>query len=279
MNYRCGYLVILLIFILFQDLDAQHFMNYDNTVKYAEHLYKNRNYKQAALEFERVLVIEPRDTSSILKMAACYRLSHDYQTAKSRINAAFPGLVAEYPEKFAREYFKILFEDQEYRSACAFLHENKNLGAQDRCIYELGSLIMLTDWETARHFASTNFASNTASASFILLNEAVLHGEKLRYKKPAIAAVLSSVLPGSGKIYTGYYKDAVFSFLFISTSALLTWRAFQNNGFDVKSGFYGLLTCSFYLANIYGSSLSANKYNSVQNRTITDDVQRIILEN
>jgi hypothetical protein len=51
-----------------------------------------------------------------------------------------------------------------------------------------------------------------------------------------------------------------------------------NNGLNINSAFYGLITLSFYSANIYGSYKSAEKYNQKVNQLTTNAVQSVLFD-
>jgi len=83
-----------------------------------------------------------------------------------------------------------------------------------------------------------------------------------RYKSPGLALGMSALLPGSGKVYTGEWKDGLVSLLFVTGSVIQAIRGHQLYG--ERSAFFiaytGLAT-TFYLGNLYGSFKSARKHN------------------
>ena len=83
------------------------------------------------------------------------------------------------------------------------------------------------------------------------------------YKKPSVAA-LYSLIPGGGHLYTGRPGDAIFSFLMVSTAALLSYY-YHNEDEDLK---FGICLCSamvLYASNIYAGINAARNYNYYQN--------------
>ncbi len=81
------------------------------------------------------------------------------------------------------------------------------------------------------------------------------------YKSPWTAAILSTVLPGSGKVYTGNYVDGFFSFIL---NGLFIWLAYDNfdNGRNGRGVLMSLIGGFLYAGNIYGSAASAQNYNA-----------------
>ena len=80
-------------------------------------------------------------------------------------------------------------------------------------------------------------------------------------KNPLIASVLSAIIPGAGKIYTGDIGDGIFTFL---TTGVFTFLAYDN--FKAEHNFRGWLfsglAVMFYGGNIYGSFASAQIHNA-----------------
>ncbi len=79
-------------------------------------------------------------------------------------------------------------------------------------------------------------------------------------KNPVAAGLLSSILPGSGRIYSGCIWDGIFSFLFISGSLSISYL-YNREKRPVPS--YTFLSLGFllYIGDIYGSIKSATNYN------------------
>lgn len=75
-------------------------------------------------------------------------------------------------------------------------------------------------------------------------------------KSAWLAGGLSAVVPGLGRVYTGRYGDAGFSFAVTAGSTALAARYARRGGTAGPWGF-GLSATGFYLANVYGSALSA----------------------
>ncbi|OWY24032.1 hypothetical protein C7N43_04925 [Sphingobacteriales bacterium UPWRP_1] len=100
--------------------------------------------------------------------------------------------------------------------------------------------------------------------------------KKVKRRSPALAGMLSAVVPGLGKVYAGKVKQGVASFFPI---ALLGLQAFENihkrgikNGFSI---FYTGLFSVFYVGNIWGSVLSVQIkqqeiYHEIDNRILFD---------
>ena len=94
-----------------------------------------------------------------------------------------------------------------------------------------------------------------------------------KFKSPAIAGILSALVPGAGKFYAGKRKQALGSFLPIATLGVLTTESYIRGG--VKSvGFISLasLFSLFYVSNVWGSVVSVKIANEDHNRYYNNEI-------
>jgi TM2 domain-containing membrane protein YozV len=81
------------------------------------------------------------------------------------------------------------------------------------------------------------------------------------YKSPVAAGILSALIPGSGKLYTGQISEGITSFLLNGLFAFISYNNFQNNH-NVRGWIFAGVTALLYSGNIYGSAASAQIYNT-----------------
>jgi tetratricopeptide (TPR) repeat protein len=79
-------------------------------------------------------------------------------------------------------------------------------------------------------------------------------------KSPALAGLMSAILPGSGYIYAEHYGDGITAFLINGLFIAGTVAAIHNENYAV-AGIVGGVGVPFYLGNIYGSANAAKKWN------------------
>ncbi len=147
----------------------------------------------------------------------------------------------------------------------------------DKKEYQLGILVMQNQWSEAKSFADEYVELLSERETYNLLYGQVTDGLNIHYKSPALAASLSAIIPGSGKVYTKQWKDAIYSFLFVSAAGWLTYRSYTANGLAFSSIFWGSVTIGFYSANIYGSHKSAKRFNDRINQSFTTEAETILL--
>ncbi len=256
---------------------SQDLLNYDNSKKYAEYLYQTHQYDLAAIEYERVIFLEPKDTLAKLKLIRSYRYIQDSETALARIAKYFPAGIYHMSEDFSSEYLKIIISENQYENAQMFLRNSKSLSNVNKAEFQLGVLIMQHQWSEAKLFTDRQVDLSDKSEKFYALSRISINGLNSRYKNPMLAATLSALVPGSGKLYTGRWKDAIFSFLFVSSTSWLSYKTVAHNGFKIDGIIYGSVALGFYAANVYGSSKSAKVFNQNINQSFSNEAQKILL--
>jgi len=265
------------VFLLLGSSFSQNLYDYSNSLKYADYLYTTNQYNLASVEFERVVFLEPKDTLSKLKLIRSYRYLSDYKTAISRIEKYFPCNVNYLLPEFSDEYVRnMLYEDQ-FQKANSFLQTIQTMDIGVRTEYQLGIFIMQYRWTEARRFADEHSGILDKTERFDNLNSIIKDGLKAKYKSPFLAGSISAVVPGGGKAYSGHWVDAIYSFLFVTTSTWLTYKSYQKNGFSFNSALIGSVALTFYSANIYGSVKSAKRHNQKINQSFRSEAEDILL--
>lgn len=259
-------------------INSQNLLDYPNSLKYASYLFQTKQFELSSIEYERVVFLEPNDTLAKLNLIRSYRYSKDFITAQDRILKFFPDGLNNLHEEFSKEYLKIMLCGNQLEKAFNFLNENIVLNKISKAEYQLGILIMQNNRTGAKSLVDKNNEVLKISERFNNLNELNINSLNTAYKNPLLAASLSAIVPGSGKLYTGRWKDAIFSFLFLTSASWLTYSSINNNGFNFTSVLYGSVTLGFYTANVYGSSKSAKMYNHRTNEFYKNEALKLILQ-
>jgi hypothetical protein len=265
------------VFLMQGTIYSQNLLDYPNSLKYADYLYKTNQYKLAAVEFERVVFLEPNDTLSKLKLVRSYRYLKDYSTARKKIENFFSNSLADVPEEFSVEYIKNLLYENQFQKTSGFLQTNKKINSAVKIEYQLGIYIMQCQWAESRRFADKHMDILDKTENCNKLNNLITVGLHANYKSPLLAGSLSAIVPGSGKVYCGKWKDAIYSFLFVTASSWLTYKSFDNKGFNFGGVVLGSFALTFYSANIYGSVKSAKVYNQKINQSLKIEAEDILL--
>lgn len=81
------------------------------------------------------------------------------------------------------------------------------------------------------------------------------------YKNPALAAIISAIIPGSGKMYVGEWGDGITSLVLTGLFAFLAYDNFKADHLTRAWIFTGI-GAFFYAGNIYGSIASTQIFNA-----------------
>jgi hypothetical protein len=86
-------------------------------------------------------------------------------------------------------------------------------------------------------------------------------------KSPALAGIMSAIIPGSGKMYTGKVGEGITSLLGLTVLGFITYENYKKAGpANYKTITFGSLFALFYTANIYGSIISVKVYRDEFNK-------------
>jgi len=239
---------------------SQDIHDLNHSKQFADYLYKTGQFKFASEEFERIVFLDSKNLTFKLKLINSYRKAEDYYPALNRFNLFFGNSLFELPAEFAEEYVKLLMLTKQDSLAYNYLSLNKTLNPDARQNYQLASLLLQKKWDESFQYAMKYpVNSDKKNADLHLL---AFEAKQLKYKNPGVAALMSAVVPGSGKAYTKNWKDAVISFIFVSVNAWQAYRGFNKYGNKSVYGWvFAGLASGFYIGNIYGSAKSAKKYN------------------
>jgi uncharacterized membrane protein len=230
----------------------------ENIEEYAKFLFNSNQYTYAAEEYERLVFMD--------------RQNENYQV----------GLLRSY--RFAGEYDKgirafDLLHDREVKPGFDLIREYSKINLMGGNIGNLNLLIMDPTLDqdfrsnldlTLRLISHPEYVATLEGLDDNLLDKGLLdlyhESSTLKYKSRFLAGSLSAVVPGLGKVYTGRWKDAFVSLLFVAGTGFQAYRAFSEKGVESVYGWImGTLSLGFYIGNIYGSAKSARLYNNNQN--------------
>lgn len=97
-----------------------------------------------------------------------------------------------------------------------------------------------------------------------------------KYKSPALAGLMSAIIPGSGKIYAGKVGQGLATIMATTIMGIQTYEGYRKDGANSpRFIIYASLLSSFYIANVWGSVISVN----VRKREFDDTVNKEILFN
>ncbi len=242
----------------------------ENIRKFADYLYAQGDYLRAAGEYQRYLFSQPTTLGDevLRRIADSYRLGGQPERAVQFLETL---LQTQPNSNLARyELGATYFLMEQYDESARFLKETQDLFQGEEYRWKSQILIgmnklMQKRWENAiQHFDQFDLSG---------LPEVVGHrastykgyaekGRTLPSKSPLLAGFLSTVLPGSGRVYVGRSSDALLTVFLLGVLGWAAYDGFAENGVSSRKGWtFGTLGGIFYLGNIYGSVVAAQTHN------------------
>jgi hypothetical protein len=249
--------LLVIILALPSILSAQNIYDLPNSLQFGNQLMKTQQYSLASEEFERILFMSPDADTVKMQLIRSYFLNEKYSQVIKRTDSLYFG--NNYiPRMIAVDYSRSLLLTNRTHGLENFSSISRELTIEDSRFLAMNRLLLNNEWENAKQ--TYDQLSGTA---FRKSYEGIFSSiETAKYKSPALAVGMSAILPGSGKFYTGEWKDGLVSLIFVSAFAVQAYRGYHNYG--TNSGFfiaYAGIGSVFYLGNLYGSYKSAKKFN------------------
>ncbi|MBK8845758.1 MAG: hypothetical protein IPO27_03995 [Bacteroidetes bacterium] len=250
---------------------SQDLFNYSNSFAYARNLFDSRKYEAAAKEFERIVFLHPQADSSKILLLRSYR-NYNPVTGLQRFDQLYDSSKS---LMYGKEYIKLLWIKADLKKseeAISYYPLDTNEKISARILQHVYS----GNWKNAKKLYQAN-ATTTALNSRPVLQNLLMQQSNESFKSPAVAGILSSIVPGTGKIYAGKWKDGIFSLVFCGVFAFQAYRAFHISGIESPRGWiFASLGTGFYLGNIYGSYHAAKQKNQLINKKYRDEMDAVL---
>ncbi len=260
LSNKLKFLLLIFALTLLSFAKAQDLRDHEHTLKFADYLFKTQQFTLASEEYERAVYQDSTNSKALLKLLQSYRYSEKFGIAKQRFNYFFGDSLYNIRVDFAEEYVKQAILRNEFKSTFEYLEKNNSLPNDKKETYQLGSVLLQKKWDDAFTYALKHPVTNEKKNAD--LHVIAFNAKQLKYKKPFVAALFSTIVPGTGKMYTKNWKDGVISLLFVGVNAWQAYRGFDQYGEKSVYGWvFASISTSFYLGNIFGSHKSAKKYN------------------
>lgn len=260
---------LILLVMLLCSSEIDYFAS-ENILKFADHLFEEGDYLRAAGEYERWLFFANRSNKSdavLYKIGLCFEFEGDLGRA-SDFYRRVSRTSRLHGEALYRVGYLYFTAEQHEKSVSHLKNSLESLNGSTKwraeCLIGV-NLMRLKKWdESVKLFESLSKRSQaeelTETATSLL--ELAKMGSSLPRKSPTLAALLSSILPGLGKVYTRRTYDGFYSLTILGTTGWLSYNGFRKAGVNSTKGWvFGLASGVFYLGNIYGSAISARVYN------------------
>jgi len=141
--------------------------------------------------------------------------------------------------------------------------------------YLILSNLLLKDFNQARIAVKRSKLRREERTNLIKL---IKIGEALPKKSLVLAAAMSTVIPGTGQIYSERYVDGLVSLAFNFYNAYALITLLRRNVSASKILIQLSISIPFYLGNIYGAALAAHKYNRCKEATFYKNLASFLKE-
>jgi hypothetical protein len=245
-----------------------------HTQKYADYLYFAKQYDKAAVEYKRLLNFSPQKDTALRHLFISLRKSGKYDSGVVYIRTHYKSFNSG-PVFIPVEFEKFLILSGRYETADSMLtYKAQGIDAGSKTGFRFYTFALTNRWSRIPD-SSINYI-RTLSPNTVRWEALIIRQKQLKYKSPGVALALSTLVPGTGKIYTGDWKDGVVSMLIISSMAYESYVGFHTRGTRSVLGWvFGGLTIGFYGGNIYGSWHAAKRYNQRLDNEIHDEAYKL----
>ena len=245
-----------------------------NVKKFADYLFCQGDYLRASDEYEKYLLNNYNDTVAFKIGIANMELGN-FNIASKKFSAVSPKSV--FYDLSKLEYLKANFQVgniKSYRNLYGDLNLNQNYKYNLNARELYGFSYFFSDNSLPPRNKILSVFSQTEQP---LINKFYDWKNNPPYKSPLTAAILSSIVPGLGKIYTYEYSDGVFAFITVGLLGYLAYDNFHANH-NFRGWLFSALGSGFYGGNIYGSAASAQIYNAKISFQFFDDLKKYLEE-
>ena len=221
-------------------------------LEFGNHLFKQKDYLRAAIEYERFLYLSNEQNDTILfKTGLChqFRERYDYAIESFKKVVRNDSLDLYFPVRLAimYNYSKL----QKWDDIRSFGYQN-----DDEFYFYYLATMELDSIEWDPDLFNNVLDVSLRSALYRIDSER----HRIKPKSALFSSVLSAIMPGLGKAYIKRSGDALFASGMTGFAALVSWKAFEAN-LIITGVITSGITLSFYLGTIYGSYIGAQLYN------------------
>ena len=276
-------LTVILLLVFLPIAHSQEF-NKSELLDFADSLFQEEDYLNAAHEYRRYLFLFPNEENSDFVQ---FRLAASYQNAGRLASAiqAYQLLIDTYPNSSLMQraqsniaQCQLLDGDKDVaiRSLQQFLSEYPDSDLAPRAQFMIATVQMEDkDWEKASKtweqiavkYPNTRFAEASDR-----LTRMVRSSKLMPNRSPTFSGLLSAVIPGLGQAYSGRFFDGLQSLTVVGTIGAGTAYYINREQYEVAIP-VGLLGLFFYAGNVYGGVRAAKTFNIRQEDKFIDGLR------
>lgn len=253
--------------------------------RYAEQLFGSGDYQAARRAYKRLLFDHP-DTQ--LRDAADYRIAESYyhQNLPELAERRFQEFSATHLNSPLRFWSQLMlgqlhFDAEKYALARTMLFEllnrSKDVEITAAAHYLRGwCYVHTSDWNkaiTEFRRADASEVNHPQRRKARQLADTVLNETPLSLKSPEMAGWFSTIIPGSGQLYTGNVKEGIFAAAVTGTFIYLAADAVRERRYVDCAGI-SLVGWHFYWGNRTDARRLASEYNGQREQEFIEILKR-----
>jgi hypothetical protein len=241
--------------------------SYENSTRYAQHLFDQGRYADALNEYKRLSFFHPlteHDLQLSLRSSLCGERYYEGL-------ALYTDFTKSQSPSDSLDY---LFKDLLLLSSQFDVYQRLFVDAGKNDLnHDLSAVALQGDWKAYTSLIDQAQANGLEVANYHLnLREEY---DATHFKSPFLAAGFSTIVPGLGKIYTGEWKDGLFSMIALSVVGWQSYRLFNKQGTNSILPWAGAAVGGvFYFSNIFGSARSAINVNHRKSEKLYERIYR-----
>jgi tetratricopeptide (TPR) repeat protein len=252
----------------------------EQLLAFAEQLMGEGEYFRAITEYRRFLFYYPDDARGAMVL---FRIGLAFYQGRSYGEAlqTFREVAQRYPTTVYGRQARLwqgesLLRQAQYETAeqvYTEIIERDPEASGPFAHYQRGwTFLYRRKWqEAAAEFQHVSPESPLYAAAQRLGTEA-LDGAQLPRKSPALAGILSGLLPGSGQLYNGRRGDALLAFLLNGLFIVGTVEAIEGGELAI-AGILSFFEVGWYAGNVYGAVNGAHKHNRHVTETFVQNLE------
>jgi len=244
------------------------FQSPQNIKLFADFLFCDRDYLRAIDEYEMYLTMVD-DDSVKFKIAIGFSNMDDQYNAYQKLSLTKNS--SPFFEQSKIEMVKALYLqniDSSFYSSADILINSESIYSNNALRLKNASLLLTDNELPEQKIFLVPFHNDE---EYTLFNFYDLK-KNPPYKSEVWAGVLSTIIPGSGKIYTENYGDGITAFILTGLFGYLGYTNFKHDH-QTRAWIFTAVGAGFYLGNIYGSVASAQIFNAKVNFDFDEGVK------
>jgi len=272
------------VLIFFTGLaSAQSEMEPELVKAFADSLFEEGFLTEAEGEYKRYLFLSPASDSfkdslpfqdSLLSLCNIYKVQQNKSGAQWLDKHFYNQANKDLKQKIGLLNTGFAFTERKLSDFQTF--STKILSDQNNFSPDFCSLLRVSDLLLNNNIEELKIQLPLLAQGSSLFTNLASLGSSYKKKSPGLALFLSSILPGSGKWYTGSFGAFASSFISISsfvTGTVLTgiessWKSWQPYVF-------GSCALILYISDLYGAYKSAQRYNDALYRHLCEETEKL----